>query len=205
LIAGQRQNNPIRDILRLSEHFIALRLKLGTGQDLEERENPAVQTFCRLMWKCWNGLGNTEKGKQSVVSKVINSVIDYCRIWCALEGVVATSHLSKPQDKHSRARASSAKPAQAREGRSALLCQLLACRAGIPLSPETIPVPILSSIAVSTNKALCTFHLEFPTRSDLQESATYGCPNKRHLPTFYFTWCSDLQPFKYLQEQLDVW
>ena len=163
-----------------------MRLKLGTGQDLEEEENPAVPTFCRLMWKCWNGLGNTEKGKRSVVSKVINSVIDYCRIWCALEGVVATSHLSKPQDKHSRARASSAKPAQAREGRSALLCQLLACRAGIPLSPETIPVPILSYIAVSTNKALCTFHLEFPTRSDLiQGSALYGCPNKRHLPTFY--------------------
>ena len=159
----QRQY-PTWDILRLSEPFIALRLKLGTGQDLEERENPAFPTFCRLMWKCWNGLGNTEKGKQSVVSKVINSVIDYCRIWCALEGVVATSHLSKPQDKHSRARASSAKPAQAREGRSALLCQLLACSAGIPLSPGTISVPILSSIAVSTNKALCTFHLDLTYR-----------------------------------------
>ena len=80
------------------------------------------------------------------------------------EGVVAASHLSKPQDKHSTARASSAKPAQAREGRSALLCQLLACRAGIPLSPGTIPVPILSYIAVSTNKALCTFHLDLTYR-----------------------------------------
>ena len=98
------------------------------------------------------------------------------------EGVVAASHLSKPQDKHSRARASSAKPAQAREGRSALLCQLLACRAGIPLSPGTIPVPILSSIAVSTNKALCTFHLDL-TFMEVPHMVL-SCPNKRHLPTF---------------------
>ena len=134
------------------------------------------------MWKCWNGLGNTEKGKRSVVSKVINNVIDYCRICCAGEGVVAASPLSKPQDKQSRARASSAKPAQAREGRSALLCQLLACRAGIPLSPGTIPVPILSSIAVSTNKALCTFHLDL-TFMEVPHMVL-SCPNKRHLPTF---------------------
>ena len=179
MTAGQRQNNPTWDILRLSDHFITLRLKLGTGQDLEERENPAVQTFCRLMWKCWNGLGNTEKGKRSVVSKVTNNVIDYCRIWCAGRGGGCLPPLQA---------AGQAEHGQGQLGktcsgaRRSIRPPLPAARLQSWHSSESWNHPCPNPLTHRHLNKQSSLH--FPPRSDLQGSAPYGCPNKRHLPTF---------------------